>query len=94
VPGDGQNKWNALLANRRLRSKGTLEAAQKEVWRSIRITSEARDRDLLDGEIESAQRWTSCFTQLIHAYHKLVVDGELEMRVKALEAAPSHNDKE
>ena len=83
----GQNPWNQLLAGNRRRSKGDLNKLQGKLWRAIAIVEAGMLSAMEAGDGAEVQRWIHCLTQISSVYAKVVIDGDMEARVKRLEDA-------
>jgi hypothetical protein len=83
----GQNPWSELLASNRRRSKGDLGKLQRKLWFGIE-TAEAGLKSAMEaGDGGEVQRWIHCLTQISSVYAKVVINGDLETRIKRLEEA-------
>jgi hypothetical protein len=82
----GQNPWNQLLARNHRRSKGDLGKLQRKLWGAIETAEIGLKGAMREGDGYEVQRWIHCLTQISSVYIKAVLDGDLETRIKALEA--------
>jgi len=82
----GQNPWNQALKKRRRRNAGSLEALRRQLWDWLRIVDDGLQAAIESGEQEIAIRWIHAGNQTATSYIKATLDGDLEARLKALEA--------
>ena len=71
----------------RLRAKGDLSQLQAKLWRAIAVVEGGMLLAMADDDDEGVRKWVHCLTQLSSVYGKIVIDSDLEQRLKALEAA-------
>ena len=81
----GQNSWNQILGVKRQRAKGSLTDLQRRLWRGILVAEAGLDEGMRAADSEEVRRWLYILHQLSGTYLKIVLDGELEARLKALE---------
>jgi hypothetical protein len=82
-----QNPFLGLLrGRRRKRSAGTLGAAAKEAWLSIRICSAALDAAMEQADVETVHRFVALQASVLKTYASLMVPAEIEARLQAVEA--------
>ena len=81
----GQNPWNQILGVKRQRAKGSLTDLQRRLWRGILVAEAGLDEGMRAADSEEVRRWLYILHQLSGTYLKIVLDGELEARLKALE---------
>ena len=82
----GQHKWNELLANNRRRGKGSLEKAQRRAWQAIEFATAGMEKAAEAGDDIEVRKWIHALTQTLNVYSKLVLDSDMEQRLKAVEA--------
>jgi hypothetical protein len=81
----GENPWTQLLASNRRRSKGDLGKLQVKLWHAIDIVEHGMHDAMEQGETGELRHWIHCLNQLSLTYAKIVIDCDLEQRIKALE---------
>jgi hypothetical protein len=85
----GENQWTQILAGKRLRDKGDLSKLQAKLWRGIAVAEGGMLLAMADDNEESVRKWLHCLSQIAGTYAKIVIDGDLERRIKLLEDAVS-----
>jgi hypothetical protein len=81
----GQNPWNQLLGVKRQRAKGSLTDLQRRLWRGVLVAEAGLDEGMRVADSEEVRRWLHILHQLSGTYLKIVMDGEMEARLRALE---------
>ena len=81
----GENAWSELLAGKRARSKGSLDDLQRKLWRAIRAIEAGMDGAMQRGDGDDVRKWIHCLGQVSNVYLKLVMDSDIETRLKHLE---------
>ena len=81
----GQNPWNELLKTKRPKAKGSLQALQVKLWRGIRAAELGLNGAMEAENGEDVRKWLHVLQQLSGVYLRIVLDGELEARLKVLE---------
>jgi hypothetical protein len=82
----GQNPWTQILSAKRRRAKGDLSELQRRLWRGILIADAGLDDAMQASNGEEVRRWLHVLHQLSGTYLKIVMDADLEQRLRALEA--------
>jgi hypothetical protein len=88
----GKNPWNQILSAKRRRAKGTLSDLTKHVWRCILVADAGLDHAMESEDSEDVRRWLHVTQQLSGTYLKILVDHDIETRLRAIEEKVS-NDK-
>ena len=84
---DAKNPWAQLLGKKRLRAPGDLNALRRRLWYAISMVMAGMDDAALHDDGEQVQKWVHCLTQLASTYIRATLDGDLEVRLKAIESA-------
>jgi hypothetical protein len=79
--------YGQLLAGKRRRNKGSLNALQKSLWLHIKATEESLLQAMADDDFDRVLRCGHAIAQLAGAYRSVHADADLEARIKALEDA-------
>jgi hypothetical protein len=82
----GQNPWSQILGVKRQRAKGSLTDLQRRLWRGILIAEAGLDDAMRAADSEEVRRWLYILHQLSGTYLKIVMDADLEQRMRVLEA--------
>ena len=89
----GDNQWTQLLASKRLRSKGDLTKVQAKLWYGLQVAEAGLKGSMAEDDGESVRKWLHCLTQLANVYSKVALDGDLEQRLKTIEARLAEEDQ-
>ena len=86
----GQHLWNELLSSKRRRDKCSIEKCLGYAMGGIKLADAGMWKAAEEGDSEEVRKWLHCLAQLLNVYAKLSIPGDLEQRLKALEAARSN----
>jgi hypothetical protein len=81
----GENPWNQLLNVKRQRARGSLTDLQRRLWRGILIAEAGLDEGMRAADSAEVRRWLHILHQLSGTYLKIVMDHEIEARLRVLE---------
>jgi hypothetical protein len=83
----GENIWNKLLRDNRRMRKGDLGKLQRKLWFCIEAAETGLRGAMQEDNGEEIRRWLHVTSQLAAVYSKVVIDSDLEQRIKLLEDA-------
>jgi len=82
----GENPWTQLLASNRRKSKGNLNKLQIKLWHALGVAEAGLRAAMEEADGEEVRRWLHIMYQLAGTYGKIALDGDIETRLKAIEA--------
>lgn len=82
----GENPWNHLLVSGRRKSKGDLNRLQAKLWHGIDVAEAGLIAAMTDADSGEVRRWLHVLHQLAGTYVKIALDGDIEMRLRVVEA--------
>ena len=89
----GKNFWNQTLNKRRRRNAGSLSQLQRQLWFWIGLAHDAVLAAVDAGDNDNAIRWMHAGNQVANTYTRIVLEGEFEARLAALEASTGNVGK-
>jgi hypothetical protein len=87
----GENIWTELLRDGRRRGKGSLEKLQRRLWFALDVAEGGLTEAMRADDSADVKRWLHVFNQLACTYSKVVLDSDIEERIKAIEARVAGN---